>query len=124
MNHHSRPRKILVVDDDPIIRDMMTDMLEFEGYTITAARSGREALALLHSGDDYIVFLDVMMPGLSGADVCAQLEAEPEVRRRHIIVLMSAMDKLEEAASCKADAILPKPFLVDDLLQVLEPYMK
>ncbi len=64
------------------------------------------------------------MPGMSGKEVCAVLAAEPELRKRHIIVLMSAMDNLAEASSLKVDAILQKPFLVEDLLSLLEPYMR
>ncbi len=133
MNQNTRPRsveaqfiaptKILVVDDDPIIRDMMADILEFEGYSICVARNGFEALELLHSEERYLVFLDMMMPMMSGKDVCELLEVEPGLRNRHVIILMSAMDKLEEISSCNVDAILPKPFVVDDVIQVLEPYM-
>ena len=57
MNHKNQTRKILVVDDDPVIRDMMADILEFEGYSISIARNGSEALQLLRSGEEYLVFL-------------------------------------------------------------------
>lgn len=122
MNQYNNPRKILVVDDDPVIRDMMADILDFEGYSITVARNGYEALQLLRSDQDFLVFLDIMMPGMSGKEVCAVLEAEPHLRKRHIIVLMSAMDNLEEASSLKVEAILQKPFVVDDVIDILEPY--
>ncbi len=123
MNQNNKTRKVLVVDDDPVIRDMMSDILGFEGYTISAARNGLEALQLLRSEEDYLVFLDIMMPGMSGKELCSMLEAEPHLRKRHIIVLMSAIDNLEEAASLKVDAILQKPFVVDDVINTLEPYM-
>lgn len=122
MNQYNNPRKILVVDDDPVIRDMMADILDFEGYSITVARNGYEALQLLRSDQDFLVFLDIMMPGMSGKELCAVLEAEPLLRKRHIIVLMSAMDNLEEASSLKVEAILQKPFVVDDVIDILEPY--
>lgn len=123
MNQNNNARKILVVDDDPVIRDMMADILDFEGYSIVVARNGHEALQLLRSDQDYLVFLDIMMPGMSGKDLCAVLESEPHLRKRHIIILMSAMDNLEEAASIKVEAILQKPFVVDELIGILEPYM-
>ena len=116
--------KVLVVDDDPIIRDMMADILECEGYPICVARNGMEALKLLRSDEHYLVFLDVMMPVMSGKDVCEQLETEPHVRQQHIIILMSALDKLEEATSCKVEGIIPKPFVVEDVIEALEPYMQ
>ena len=115
--------RILVVDDDPVIRDMMADILEFEGYTISIARNGFEALQLLRSDENYLVFLDIMMPAMSGKELCTVLEADTHLRKRHIIVLMSAMDNLEEAASLQVDAILQKPFVVEDVIEILEPYM-
>ncbi|HEX9134757.1 MAG TPA: response regulator [Ktedonobacteraceae bacterium] len=123
MNQNNNARKILVVDDDPVIRDMMADILDFEGYSISVARNGHEALQLLRSAQPFLVFLDIMMPGMSGKELCAVLEADPQLRKRHIIILMSAMDNLEEAASLEVDAILQKPFVVDELIGILEPYI-
>lgn len=123
MNHNKKARKILVVDDDPIIRDMMADILDFEGYSISVARHGQEALKMLRSEEDFLVFLDIMMPGMNGKELCDVLEADPHLRERHIIVLMSAVDNLEEAASLKIDAVLKKPFVVEDVINTLEPYM-
>jgi len=125
-NHHNKPRKVLVVDDDPIIRDMMVDILDFEGYAISTARHGLEALEILRGEEHYLVFLDVMMPVLDGQEVCAVLQAESEVRGRHVIVLMSAMDKIAEVSSLInfVDTIMPKPFSVDDVLRIVQPYME
>jgi len=124
MNQHNENLKILVVDDDPVIRDMMADILEFEGFSITIARNGSEALQLLRNGGRYLVFLDIMMPVMSGKELCILIEAEPHMRERHKIVLMSALDNLEEAATLDVDAILQKPFEVDDVIEVLEPFME
>jgi CheY-like chemotaxis protein len=123
MNQNNQTRKILVVDDDPVIRDMMADILEFEGYSISIARNGSEALQLLRSGEEYLVFLDIMMPVMSGRELCALIEAEPHLRERHRIILMSAIDNLEEAATLEVDAILQKPFVVDDVIDIIKPYM-
>jgi len=123
MNQNNQTRKILVVDDDPVIRDMMADILEFEGYTISVARNGSEALQLLRGSEAYLVFLDIMMPVMSGRELCTLIETDPHLRERHRIILMSAMDNLEEAATLEVDAILQKPFEVDDVIDILEPYM-
>jgi CheY-like chemotaxis protein len=123
MNQNNQTRKILVVDDDPVIRDMMADILEFEGYSISIARNGSEALQLLRSGEEYLVFLDIMMPVMSGKELCTLIETDPHLRERHRIILMSAIDNLEEAATLDVDAILQKPFVVEDVIDILEPYM-
>ena len=126
MNQNNKTRKILVVDDDPIIRDMMVDILSFEGYSIDTARHGLEAMEILRGEESYLVFLDVMMPVLDGKEVCAILEAEPQLRNRHFIVLMSAVDKLAEVSSLikNVDATMPKPFSVDDVVGIVLPYME
>ncbi|HEY0753437.1 MAG TPA: response regulator [Ktedonobacteraceae bacterium] len=119
-----RPQRILVVDDDPIIRDMMVDLLESEGYTPLLTRNGQEALRLLQGPGNYLVFLDLMMPTFSGKDLCVSLAAQPHVRQRHILVLMSAMDNLDETERLDIDMLMPKPFLIEDLEEALETYMR
>ena len=118
-----KPYKILVVDDDPVIRDMMVDILSLEGYPIEVAKNGLEALEKLHGEGNYLVFLDLMMPGINGSDVCAQLNEEPGVRKHHIIILMSALDNLAQAKSLSVNGVMPKPFAVEDVLRVVEPYI-
>lgn len=119
-----QPHKILVVDDDPIIRDMMVDILESEGYTPDLARNGHEALAALQIPESHLIFLDLMMPDFSGRDVCNTLAAHPLLRQRHVIVLMSAMDRIEETHNLDVDMVMPKPFLVDDVSEILDTYMR
>jgi len=119
-----KPSKILVVDDDPIIRDMMIDILSFEGYPIQVARNGVEALEKLHHEAGYLVFLDLMMPVMDRRIVCQQLNSERSLRERHVVVIMSALDNLEDIAPLHADIVMPKPFSVDDVMNVIEPLMQ
>jgi CheY-like chemotaxis protein len=102
---------------------MMVDMLDFEGYPVQVVRSGNDALNILRGDGNFLVFLDLMMPGLSGKDVCIILDEEPQVRNRHVIVLMTAMDKLDEAQSLHLDKMLFKPFVVEDVMNVIEQFM-
>lgn len=118
-----QPQKVLVVDDDPVIRDMMTDILECEGYTPELARNGQEALAILQSPQSYLVFLDLMMPAFSGKEVCERLAAHPQTRQRHILILMSAMEHSKEFEQLDVDMIMPKPFVIDDVEEALNTYM-
>jgi len=124
MREKTKPHKILVVDDDPVIRDMMIDILSFEEYPIHLARNGHEALEKLQGDDDYLVFLDLMMPVMDGYGVCSQLQANPQVRSRHVIIVMSALDNLAQASSLNVDATMPKPFMVDDVMRIIRPFME
>ena len=117
------PRSILVVDDDPVIRDMMVDILSFEEYPVAVARNGREALEKLRGKESYLVFLDLMMPVMDGREFCQHFSADPSLRSRHKIVIMSAMDKMSEAASLPTHGTLPKPFSVDDVIRIMQPLM-
>ncbi len=121
---NSKPQKLLIVDDEPVIRDMMVDILDIEGYKVEVARNGREALEKLRSPQHYLVFLDLLMPIMNGRELCQQLDAEPEHRRRHVIVIMSALDQLAQAAALHIDATMPKPFVVDDVIRIIDTYMQ
>ncbi len=121
-NSKQAPEKILVVDDDPVIRDMMQDMLEMEGYDMRLARNGKEALEVLQGQEKYLVFLDLMMPIMDGSMLCQVLRERGE-RQRHTIVIMSAKDNLPEVEDLHPDATMPKPFIVDDVLAYIEQYI-
>ncbi len=123
MSQQHNALKVLVVDDDPVIRDMMVDIFDFEGFPIRVARNGREALEALRDEDNYLVFLDLMMPVMGGCEVCQVLEAEPQTRNRHVIILMSAAHYLAEAASLNVNSTMPKPFSVDDVMDVIRPFV-
>jgi CheY-like chemotaxis protein len=98
--------------------------LSLEGYTPQIARNGREALEKLSNDGRYLVFLDMLMPGVDGREVCMRLSAEPQKRKRHVIIIMSALDNLVEAAQLNADAIMPKPFAVEDILRTMAPFVE
>jgi CheY-like chemotaxis protein len=125
----NRPEHILVVDDDPVIRDMMIDILDLEGYTVHIARNGQEALDRLQSLEHvensagYLIFLDLMMPVMDGQAFCQALAAQPELRARQVIVLMSALDQLNQATSLSVNAMMPKPFVMDAILRIIHQYI-
>src|SRR3712207_1709588 len=78
---------ILVADDDPDIRDLVAFKLEQAGYDVAAVDDGPAALAAARSAPPDLVVLDVMMPGLSGIDVCRELRADPATRGLPVILL-------------------------------------
>jgi CheY-like chemotaxis protein len=111
---------ILIVDDDPAIRKMLVEVLSLEGYPTETAVNGREALDLLARGGTRVVLLDLLMPVLDGRGVMSELQANPAERARHKVILVSAITNLEGARDLEPDSILPKPFTVEQLLNVLE----
>jgi DNA-binding response OmpR family regulator len=80
-------RHVLVLEDEPQMRSMLTDNLEFEGYRVTAVATGEEALQAVTARHFALLLVDVMLPGMSGFDVCQQLRA----RGMHVpIVVLTA----------------------------------
>jgi adenylate cyclase len=103
---------ILVVDDDPVNRSMLTRLLEQDGYRVDTAPDGRRALEMLHADPFDAVLLDLLMPELDGYEVLARMKQDETLR--HVPVLMiTAIDDVDSAVRCietGADDYLPKPF--------------
>jgi CheY-like chemotaxis protein len=109
-------RSVLVVDDDPTIRELVEVLLVGEGYRVRTAVHGGEALDLLRGWCPDVIVLDMLMPILDGAGFLAARQASPRLRRIPVIV-MSASFKLRQAGErSDASALLPKPFRIDELL--------
>ena len=107
----SAPAKVLVVDDTPNNVKLLADVLGVKGYVVTTAASGEEALQKIASDPPDLVLLDVMMPGLSGYDVCRKIRAEAQTALLPV-VLVTALDPDKERVKgieAGADDFLTKP---------------
>jgi CheY-like chemotaxis protein len=112
---------ILVVEDDPNIQEMMAELLTDEGYVVLTAATGASGLALLarQAGIIRLVVLDLMMPGINGWEVSAQIQADPALRRIPVLIV-SAITALEERTEhLGAARVLAKPFKVAEFLAVV-----
>ncbi|MFK4034765.1 response regulator transcription factor [Nonomuraea wenchangensis] len=112
----SEAARLLVVDDEPALREALQSSLEFEGYKVVTANDGQAALDELVRASYDAVLLDVMMPRLDGLTACRRLRASGN----HIPVLMlTARDAVGDRVSgldAGADDYLVKPFELDELL--------
>src|SRR3954469_3108824 len=106
---------VLVVDDDPQLREALTRALQLDGYSVTTASNGAQALdSVSHRRPDLMV-LDVMMPYVGGLDVCRTLR---ERRDRLPILVLTARDELGDRVAgldAGADDYLTKPFALEEL---------
>jgi adenylate cyclase len=112
------PGHILVVDDVPRNVKLLADVLAAKGYRTRTAASGEEALAAIAAEAPDLVLLDVMMPGLSGYDVCRRIRADPALAMLPV-VLVTALDPAKERANgleAGADDFLGKPIQQAELL--------
>jgi len=113
------PPCILVVDDNEALRENLVECLEGEGYCVRASSDGAHALAAL--GEEPIpsvVLLDLLMPGLSAREVVERIRADPCLAGVRVI-LTTGHPSASARAGVAADAFLPKPFGVKELLDAL-----
>jgi len=111
---------ILVVDDDPAIVDIITQVLAAEGYVTRACRNGLEALDVLNEWRPDLILLDLWMPKMDGWEF-RRRQLMLDVARDVPVVLLSAGGRLEEhAQTLDAAAAIPKPFDLTDLLSVVD----
>jgi DNA-binding response OmpR family regulator len=110
------PREVLVVEDEPQMRALLTDNLEFEGYHVTAVESGERALEELGQRAVSLVLVDLMLPGMSGFHLCEQLRDRGT--RVPIIILTARTHEQDRIRGLDlgADDYVSKPFSVRELL--------
>jgi two-component system, OmpR family, response regulator MprA len=109
-------KRVLVVDDDKGIRDLLQMALESEGYQVAAAADGATAIEFLTSAEDaWIVLLDIMMPGMDGLEVCVRLCGAGPRAARHRVALMTAGRPQLRDYPPPARMVLSKPFRLHTL---------
>jgi DNA-binding response OmpR family regulator len=103
---------ILIAEDDADIRDLVVFKLEQSGHTVIPVGDGRSALRVAHEQDPDIVLLDVMMPGMSGIDVCRELRRDAQTAELPIILLTARAQEsdVENGLTAGADDYIVKPF--------------
>ena len=107
-----RPLRVLIVDDNPDMREMMVLMVRRMGYSVATATTGTEALAHLRAQRADVMLLDLTMSDINGFEVCRVVQSDAALQPLHIIIT-SARDTLEDKATCfalGAADYLTKPF--------------
>ena len=114
--------KILIVDDDVIITDLMKMLVSMEGHQPTTVNDSMKAIEVAGSVQPDLITLDLMMPGLTGYELCEQLHNDPRFASIPIVIV-SAKDDLaskEKAFQAGAREYITKPFGVDDFINKIK----
>jgi two-component system, OmpR family, alkaline phosphatase synthesis response regulator PhoP len=116
--------KILIVDDDPIIRNLLVQILEpFEerGVELLTAENGKIALDTTKKERPDLVFLDVMMPKMNGFEVCSIIKHDEEVKNAYVVMLTAKGQDVDrqKAKDAGADLYITKPFTLNELLSTV-----
>jgi CheY-like chemotaxis protein len=109
--------RILIVEDEDVMADMLRDVLVGEGHEVFEAYNGEDGLKLLVEKRPEVVLLDLMLPILDGPGFLAAMQKDPALRGTPVIAMTSAGLTHQERGQFAA--FLPKPFKLDDLLRVL-----
>ena len=112
MTKISTMSKILIVEDDPDIRELLRFNLEKAGFTLFLAEDGEKALTLARKHSADIILLDLMLPGVDGLEVCRTLKKDPELQRIPIIMVTAKGEELDRVVGLElgADDYVVKPF--------------
>lgn len=105
-------KKILVVDDEPNIVRPLTYILNKEGFDVSTAEDGEQAMTMIRGSKPDLLILDVMMPNKNGYDVCHEVKSDPELREIHVLMLTAKGQEgdREFGLSKGADEYFSKPF--------------
>jgi len=101
---------VLIIEDEPVLRDVLSDNLEHEGYRVSTTGDGHEALTIWPASKPDLVVLDVMLPGLSGFEICERMRRTGDVTP---VLFLSARSQAEDrirGLSAGGDDYLVKPF--------------
>jgi DNA-binding response OmpR family regulator len=113
--------RVLVVDDDRVIQQLLEVNLELEGYEVAKASNGEEAIALVRAFKPDLVLLDVMMPKLDGRETCRRIKSDPATAETPIIFLSARAQDMDVNSGLElgASAYITKPFDPVDLLDTV-----
>lgn len=116
------PKRILVIDDDPAIVDVLQLMLEDAGYSVEVQMDGQAARQLASPFPD-LLFLDIRISGTNGGTLCRHLKSQPATQHIPIILLSAHRETERIAREAGADAFLAKPFEMSDVLSLAARYL-
>ncbi len=118
-------QRILVVDDEPDVVSLLERTLRSDGFEVLTAFDGIGALDVIMAEKPDLVLLDIMMPMMSGYEVCAQVKSNPQTKDIPIVCLSSAHTPDARAQSLKAGAVelIAKPFFPDELLAQIRRHL-
>ncbi|MEJ2365270.1 MAG: response regulator [Deltaproteobacteria bacterium] len=102
--------KILVVDDERVIRDILHDVLVNEGYEVILASNGEEAVKLAKRENPQAILLDIKMPGVNGIEACKRLKADEKTSSIPVVMISAHGEHKREAIDAGAEDFLTKPF--------------
>ena len=110
-------KKILVVDDDPNVRFLISELLARGHYEVLQADDGTMAMDQVRAHHPDLVVLDIMMPGIDGIEVCRRIKSDPDLRHIKVIMVTAKTEgkDIQAGLAAGADHYITKPFKIVEL---------
>lgn len=115
---------VMLVDDDPQLRHVVSMFFELEGYNVVQAKDGREAITMLAEYIPDVILLDLMMPDVPGLEVCKHVRADRRLKDIPVVVFTAAEVQEEELTAAGADRFITKPYSLEGLRRVVRTLIK
>lgn len=118
-------KRILIIDDEPDILEVLSFILSSKGYEVLKARDGREALNSLRTLTPDFIFLDLEMPVMNGHELCQHLKRDARLKKVPIVILTACSlseRELEGLRKMQVEGIVRKPFELNEILSSIQQY--
>lgn len=117
---------VLVVEDEPAQREMITYNLESEGFRVIQAGDGNEALLLVEEEEPDLILLDWMLPGTSGIEICRQIKMNPAFRMTPVIMVSARSEEVDKVRGLEtgADDYICKPYSVLEMIARVKAHLR
>ena len=115
--------RVLVIEDEPLIQETFADMLDLGGHHITLADTGEDGVRMFKEGEFDVVFTDITLPGMSGWDVATAVKLMSEDTPVIAVTGWGAGINQSDIVNGAVDDVLPKPFDIDRVLELVESLM-
>lgn len=117
--------KILVVDDNHEIVDLISEQFKLKGHLVIAANNGQEALAKVYQEKPDLILLDIMMPMIDGYEICKTLKTNDETKHIPVILITVKGNEsdIEKGFEVQADGYVVKPFEIEELAEFSEKFL-
>jgi len=118
------PETLMLVDDDPQLRRVVSMFFELEGYNVLQADDGRAAIRMLAEYLPDVILLDLMMPEVTGLEVCQHVRGTERLKKIPVVIFTAAEMKEDELQAAGADRFITKPYSLEGLRRVVRNLIK
>jgi CheY-like chemotaxis protein len=116
-------KKILIIDNDPAVLDMMQEALNYAGYEVSTAEDTHDIFSLITEHDPDLLLIDFILNGVNGGELCHQLKVDPRTTRLPVIIVTAYTKMFLSLGDYGCNGYLAKPFDLDELISQVNGFL-